>query len=81
VPLSPPSLSQAIVKSNHHLSELSKMSFHKKNPNIINMFLRIGPPPLDPKDTAGQNFKKNVYKIEQKDQFIRDLQIRIRKFK
>ena len=53
---------QATVKSNHHLTELVKMTLLKKDPKVLTLHYRMG---ADPEQT-----KRRTYKLVTKEAFV-----------
>lgn len=53
---------QAVVKSNHHLTELLKMTLLKKDPNVLTLHYRMG---ADMEQT-----KRRTYKLVTKEAFV-----------
>jgi len=62
--------SEAIVKSNHHLTELVKMTFRKKDPELVSLFLQ-----------NGEELKSHQYRVPKKQDFLNILQKNLQKFK
>lgn len=60
-----------MVKSNHHLTELIKITFKKKDPDGVVLF--ISAPGRDP--------KPHSYKVAKRNDFIRTLQEKMKRFK
>lgn len=52
---------QARVKSNHHLTELLKMTFRKKDPDLVSIYYARGP---------GEPPRVNRYRISKKQEFV-----------
>eukprot|EP01035_Chromulina_nebulosa_P019573 gene19573-25474_t len=62
--------SEANVKSNHHLTELVKMTFRKKDPELVSLFLQ-----------NGDELKSHQYRVPKKQDFLNILQKNMQKFK
>lgn len=62
----------AIVKSNHHLTELKKLSFSKKDPTLVTLYYK--------KRLNGEDIelKTNAYRIDEAEAFIHSLTTRLR---
>ena len=60
----------AYIKSNHHLTELKKLSFSKKDPHLVSVFLKR----LD----GGRTLKKNAYRMKRARDFIREVMRRLK---
>eukprot|EP00617_Octactis_speculum_P004854 CAMPEP_0185783696 /NCGR_PEP_ID=MMETSP1174-20130828/118523_1 /TAXON_ID=35687 /ORGANISM="Dictyocha speculum, Strain CCMP1381" /LENGTH=269 /DNA_ID=CAMNT_0028474875 /DNA_START=198 /DNA_END=1007 /DNA_ORIENTATION=- len=72
--LPPPLLnSQATVKSNHHLSELSRMTLLKKDPDVVTLHYRDGP--------SEKDLRRRTYRVDCKDDFITTLQQCLQRFR
>jgi hypothetical protein len=52
---------QARVKSNHHLTELLKMTFRKQDPDLVSIYYARGP---------GEPPRVNRYRISKKQEFV-----------
>lgn len=77
---------QGRVKSNHHLTELARMTFMKREPDIVTLYFRNPECQAGTEDTeAGpqkkENLKGRAYRIGQKEEFIAALQLRLQRFK
>jgi len=66
-------LDTAIVKSNHHLTEIAKLTFSKKDKNKLSLYYRKGAMPDDP-ELAPSPFVKRVYHVEQAAEFVKGVQ-------
>jgi len=86
--------SSAVVKSNHHLTQLIKMTFRKKDPNNVHLFLATGEmepvPAQEPGAEQGQGqgqgqgqpvLKEKVYRLSKTKQFVTALQSGMKRFK
>jgi len=62
--------SLATVKSNHHLTELLKMTFKKKDPDLISLFF-----------VSGKDTKTRIYRVNKRKEFTELLQKNMMKFK
>lgn len=63
--------SVGLVKSNHHLTELIKITFKKKDPDGVILF--ISSPGVEP--------KPHSYKVAKRNDFIKTLQEKMKRFK
>lgn len=62
------------------------MTFNKKQPDVVNLYFRVGGmpgPAPDPQQAGGQQeeMKRRSYRIGNKEEFIACLQERLRRFK
>ena len=64
---------QLLVKSNHHLSELCRMTFKKSDPTVVTLYFRSGHGDAEP--------HPRVYHMDDKDQLITVLRENIRRFR
>ena len=69
----PSASAQMIVKSNHHLSELCRMTFKKSDPTVVTLYFRSGHDATEP--------HPRVYHMDNKDQLILILRENIRQFR
>ena len=60
--------STAEVKSNHHLTELVKITFKKRNPELVTLFIS------NPGGKYG-DMKKHVYRVVKRKEFVATLQV------
>jgi hypothetical protein len=60
--------SKATVKSNHHLTELLKMTFRKSDPELICLYL-------------GPEGKIRQYRVSKRKEFVESLQKNMQRFK
>ena len=60
--------STAEVKSNHHLTELVKITFKKRNPELVTLFIS------DPGGRYG-DMKKHMYRVAKRQEFVATLQV------
>ena len=76
---------QGRVKSNHHLTELARMTFLKKTPDVVTLYFRKG----GMEDEGGreegspkkEDLKGRAYRVARKEEFIGALQGRLQRFK
>ena len=78
--------SEATVKSNHHLTQLIKMTYKKKNPNMVSLFVSKGSTNLGESATDGKTggdveMKEKKYKLSKPREFIEALQTNMQRFK
>ncbi|CAM9662727.1 unnamed protein product [Ectocarpus fasciculatus] len=72
--------SPGLVKSNHHLTELQKMTFMRRDPSLVTLhYLAPGGPPEDGSPGAT---KRNVYRfgLDDKEAFIRIIRGALQRF-
>lgn len=76
------------MKSNHHLTELIKISFQKKNPNLVSLYYRVNS--SESNEADGENpdnsgvktkHKKNSYIVQESKMLIQLLQEYVQEFK
>jgi hypothetical protein len=60
--------SEGVVKSNHHLTELLKITFKKKSPDVVNLFISS---PADP--NGGERVRQ--YRVTKRKEFVEALQV------
>jgi len=71
---------KAIVKSNHHLTELVKLTFPRaREPDVIAMHIRAGISPDAPIDQVA--LKSKIYKVPRAQQLIKALQDKLARFR
>lgn len=63
--------SVGLVKSNHHLTELIKITFKKKDPDGVILFTSV----------PGKDLKPHSYKVAKRGDFIKTLQEKMKRFK
>eukprot|EP00603_Paraphysomonas_imperforata_P008007 CAMPEP_0114431854 /NCGR_PEP_ID=MMETSP0103-20121206/10834_1 /TAXON_ID=37642 ORGANISM="Paraphysomonas imperforata, Strain PA2" /NCGR_SAMPLE_ID=MMETSP0103 /ASSEMBLY_ACC=CAM_ASM_000201 /LENGTH=1306 /DNA_ID=CAMNT_0001601471 /DNA_START=25 /DNA_END=3945 /DNA_ORIENTATION=- len=63
--------SVGLVKSNHHLTELIKITFKKKDPDGVILFI----------SSPGKEPKPHSYKVAKRNDFIKTLQEKMKRFK
>jgi hypothetical protein len=64
----------AIVKSNHHLTELVKITFKKRDPELVTLFISS---PGTPASYSGEEgVKKHQYRVAKRKDFVTTLQVR-----
>jgi hypothetical protein len=61
--------STADVKSNHHLTSLIKITFKKRDPELVTLFIS------DPSKEGGM--KKHAYRVVKRKEFVATLQVRL----
>lgn len=61
--------SEAVVKSNHHLTELLKITFKKKSPDVVTLFLS------SPGSTGSEGEKTRQYRVTKRKEFVEVLQV------
>ena len=87
----------ATVKSNHHLTQLTKITFRRHDPNLVHLFFSTGlidtaPLPAPPQDNEGTErgeekalpvpqLKEKTYRVSKTKQFIEALQQNMKRFK
>eukprot|EP01038_Epipyxis_sp_PR26KG_P007641 gene7641-10401_t len=64
--------SSAVVKSNHHLTELVKMTFRKKDPELVTLFF-LG--------SASKADKTKLYRVSKRKEFVEALQKNMQRFR
>ncbi len=80
---------QGRVKSNHHLTELARMTFLKKTPDVITLYFRRGGVEAEGGREGGvedgspkkEDLKGRAYRVARKEEFIGALQGRLQRFK
>lgn len=71
----------ATVKSNHHLTELGKLTFAKKAPNRLVLWYRRGPPPsAGPDAEPAERFVQRVYHVDAAAELREALQAAVAQF-
>ena len=81
----------ATVKSNHHLTQLVKITFRRRDPNLVHLFFSTGLPG-DPVasgdgDTPGNGtppppmLREKSYRLSKTMQFVEALQANMKRFK
>lgn len=68
---------QGIVKSNHHLSELTRMTFKKSDPTIITLYFKNGMVQPDQENAP----RARVYHMENKERLILVLRTNMKRFR
>ena len=68
---------QGIVKSNHHLSELTRMTFKKSDPTIITLYFRNGMLEEGVEDRP----RARVYHMDHKERLILALRTNMKRFR
>ena len=66
----------ATVKSNHHLTELKKLSYTKKDPTLIKLYYKCLL-----QDEGKEKVKINSYRVEDSQAFVKALTMRLRALK
>lgn len=81
---------QGRVKSNHHLTEIARMTFLKKTPDVITLYFRMGgmkegeggrEKVVEGGSPKKENLKGRAYRVSEKEEFIGALQGRLQRFK
>ncbi len=62
---------EAVVKSNHHLTELIKITFKKRDPELVTLFI------ANPGESEGDGLKKHQYRLNKREDFVSTLQVHI----
>jgi hypothetical protein len=78
--------SAATVKSNHHLTELIKMTFKKKDPELVTLFFASNPGAVltvvqSPTSPPNPNMKARRYRVSKRTEFVEALQKNMQRFK
>ena len=68
---------QGVVKSNHHLSELTRMTFKKSDPTIITLYFKNGMVEPDQEEVP----RARVYHMEKKERLILVLRTNMKRFR
>ena len=61
--------SVATVKSNHHLTELIKITFKKRDPELVTLFV------ANPNGGDSDGLKKHQYRVVKRKEFVETLQV------
>lgn len=74
--------SPGLVKSNHHLTELQKMTFLRKDPTLVTLHYLAGGVEEEAQEVAAEKTKRNVYRfdLDDKEAFIRIIRGALQRF-
>lgn len=67
--------SPATVKSNRHLTELAKMTFRKRDPELVTLFF------ISAKSPENNGLKQRQYRVSKRVEFVQALQRNMERFK